>query len=247
MAGDTADGFFDVFLFDRQTGVTTKITPLASNGNSYYPSVSGDGNWVAYQSLASNIVAGDTADIIWDVFLFDRQTGVTTKITPTSSNDFSERPSVSGDGNWVAYDSLASNIVAGDTADSIRDVFLFNRQTGVTTKITPLASNGHSLYSSVSGDGDWVAYYSVASNIVAGDNNQASDVFLFDNPLVSNEGSSNPTTPTTRNGPIGSEVNAAASTSSTVGMQKTGAPIQPILLALALLALGIIMPKRKIV
>ena len=87
------------------------------------------------------------------------------------------------DGRWIAYDSLAANVVAGDT-NAVRDVFLFDAVSRTTQRVSvatgDIQSNGSSGGAAISADGRWVAYYSSASNLVAGDTNDGWDVFLFD-------------------------------------------------------------------
>ena len=83
MAGDT-NGAIDVFVHDRQTGQTTRVS-VASDGtqgndHSFVSSLSADGRYVAFTSLASNLVAGDTNGTS-DAFVHDRQTGQTTRVS----------------------------------------------------------------------------------------------------------------------------------------------------------------------
>jgi Tol biopolymer transport system component len=241
VVGDTNDAVEDIFLFNRLTGVTSKVTPLSgSNGDSSLPKISSEGNWIAYGSVANNIVAGDINDAIVDIFLFNRLTGVTSKITPFSGSNFhSENPVISNDGIWVAYASYATNLVAGDTSDTFMDIFLYNRLTGVTIKVSPLDPNGNSGGPSISGDGNWITYSSMA-NIAAGDKDSFADIYLYNNPLVNDPNSS------TNSGNNQSTVNAvmSAETRNTIGMQNTGAPLAP--LALAILSLmGFFASKRR--
>ncbi|NYB52038.1 MAG: PD40 domain-containing protein [Methanobacteriaceae archaeon] len=257
VANDAEDGRSDIFLYDRVRDVTSKVTPLSgSNGHSGYnwaPSISADGVWVAYTSLASNLVASDTADTIWDIFLYNSVTGVTSKVTPLSgSNGHSYYVSVSGDGNWVAFSSEASNLVANDAEDGHSDIFLYDRVRDVTSKVTPLSgSNGISDGPSVSGDGNWVAFYSEASTLVAGDTNQASDVFMYNNPRVidrsetperNNPSNSNTVNTNEFNQPNNTNlVNAA----TTVGMQTTGTPLGALFLGLLTSMAALLIPRKK--
>ena len=191
VAADT-NGVGDVFVRDRQSGITT----LASVGlggapgtaGSRDPAISADGRWVAFTSEASNLVAGDT-NAQEDVFVRDLQTGTTTRVTvgapfgTTEANGFSVNPAISADGRWVAFESLASNLVAGDT-NGMFDVFVYDRHTGTTSRasVGPGGAEGnyHSLDQTMSADGRWVTFYSQASNLVAGDTNGRSDAFIYD-------------------------------------------------------------------
>jgi Tol biopolymer transport system component len=139
---------------------------------------------VAFDSTASNLVPGD-ANGRFDVFVHDRVTGTTTHVSVgsdgTQGNGDSLRPFISADGRYVAFDSTASNLVAGDT-NGVQDIFVHDRVTGTTTHVS-VASDGtqgndDSVGPSLSGDGRFVAFLSWASNLVPGDTNGAVDVFV---------------------------------------------------------------------
>ena len=120
---------FDVFVRDRLLGTTERVSIDASgtegNGNSTRASISADGRRVVFQSLASNLVPGDTNATI-DVFLHDRQTGATVRINLDSAgneaNNFGAAPAISADGQFVLFNSMATNLVPGDTNNAL-DVF----------------------------------------------------------------------------------------------------------------------------
>jgi len=177
-----------VFVRDRQTGQTTRVS-VASGGaqasdSSEDPWLSADGRFVAFQSCASNLVAGDTNGT-WDVFVHDRQTRRTTRVSVASdgaqASDFSGGPSLSADGRFVAFYSLATGLVADDT-NGTWDVFIHDRQTGQTTRQSVASdgaqANDFSRNPSLSADGRFVAFVSGATNLVAGDTNGAWDIFL---------------------------------------------------------------------
>jgi hypothetical protein len=113
-----------MFVHDRQSGVTSRVSVASdgTQGNHYSGgglSLSADGRYVAFVSFASNLVSGDTNGI-WDVFVHDRQTGVTSRVSVasdgTQGNDHSSTVgSLSADGRYVAFYSYASNLVSGDT------------------------------------------------------------------------------------------------------------------------------------
>ncbi|MFA4829231.1 MAG: hypothetical protein WC594_08430 [Thermodesulfovibrionales bacterium] len=187
--GDT-NGKSDIFVHDRQTG-ETKIISKDSNGklgnnNSYVPAISADGRYVAFRSLAGNLVQGDTNGKS-DIFVHDRQTGETIIISKDSSgkqgNNHSYEPAISADGRFVAFWSLASNLVPGDTNDK-EDIFVHDRKTG-ETKIISKDSNGKpgnnfSRDPAISPNGRYVAFRSGASNLVPGDTNDKADIFVHD-------------------------------------------------------------------
>ena len=187
--GDT-NGVADIFVHDRQTGMTERVS-VASDGTegntrSSYPVIWGDGRYVAFSSDASNLVTDDTNNST-DIFIHDRQTGTTERVSVASNgaqgNNSSDYPSTSADGRYVAFESIASNLVPGDT-NGARDVFVRDRQTG-TTEPASVASggaggNGHSYFPSLSADGRYVVFYSQAFNLVPQDSNGIEDVFVHD-------------------------------------------------------------------
>jgi len=198
VAGDT-NGFPDVFVHDRQTGSTERVSVDSAGGQgshgSYQPKLSADGQYVAFWSWASNLVAGDTNGFP-DVFVYDRQTGVTERVslgnTGGQGNDNSWDAALSADGLYVAFLSNANNLVAGDTNTCVDfptpgtcvDVFIHDRQTAVTTRVSVDSvgdeGNGGSYAPAISADGRYVAFESLATNLVPGDANSDYDVFVHD-------------------------------------------------------------------
>lgn len=125
------NGDDDVFVHDRQTGQTIRVSVASdgTEGNSFSsdPAISADGRYVTFESLSSNLVPGDTNGS-WDVFVHDRQTGQTTRVSVASDGAQGNGyyPSISADGRFVAFESYASNLVAGDTNGRC-DVFVHDR------------------------------------------------------------------------------------------------------------------------
>ena len=146
----------------------------------------GSGRYVAFESLATDLVPGDT-NRVSDVFVHDRQTGETTRISVDSrggqANGGSSAPSLSADGRFVGFGSYGSNLVDGDTNQEI-DVFVHDRQTGETTRVSVDSrgrqANGSSGIAALSADGRWVTFHSFASNLVDGDTNKTLDIFVHD-------------------------------------------------------------------
>ena len=100
--------------------VTTRVSVDSvdnqANGGSSNPSLSADGRFVAFTSVASNLVAGDTNGTD-DVFVRDRQTGTTTRVSVDSAGNQTysssyTTPSLSADGRYVAFASEASNLAS---------------------------------------------------------------------------------------------------------------------------------------
>ncbi|MDP9241086.1 MAG: hypothetical protein M3O55_10715 [Actinomycetota bacterium] len=189
--GDT-NGRRDVFVRDRTTSTTTRVN-VSSGGaqaNQYapvsVPSISADGRYVAFESTASNLTPGDT-NATTDVFVRDRVAGTTARVSLTNgggqANLNSEFPSVSADGRYVAFESWASNLVAGDTNATV-DVFVRDRS-GLTTRRVDVGSggaqaNGGGIRPAISADGRFVAFESSATNLIGADTNGTSDVFVRD-------------------------------------------------------------------
>jgi hypothetical protein len=181
----------DIFVRDRQTATTTRVSVdsngVQSNGDSYLPAISADGRFVAFESIGSNLVPGDTNGVL-DIFVRDNTTGQLTRVSVdssgTQSNGHSYVAAISADGRFVAFSSDASNLVAGDT-NGVMDVFVHDNITGETRRVSVDSSgiqgNGASVNPSLSGDGRYVAFQSAATNLVAGDTNGVVDVFVHDN------------------------------------------------------------------
>jgi Tol biopolymer transport system component len=189
VAGDS-NGRADVFVHDRQSG-ETELLSLASdgtqaNGRSLRPAISSDGRYVAFESWGTNLVVGDDLGLA-DIFVHDRQTGETERVSVASgggeADAWSHGPSISANGRWVAFWSYASNLVPGDVGLG-SDVFVHDRETGQTERASVDSSgaggNGTSWFASISADGRYVSYASVAPDLVAGDTNDDWDIFVCD-------------------------------------------------------------------
>jgi Tol biopolymer transport system component len=183
----------DVFLVDRTLG-TVEIVSLATGGTqaqgqSEYPSISEDGRFVAFLSSASNLSAGDVNND-FDVFVRDRQLGVTTLVsagmTGVAANLGSNLPCISGNGRYVAFESLATNLVPGDT-NGCYDVFIRDLSMATTARASVSTGGGEgdeeSAFASISSDGRYVTFASLATSLVRGDTNNVHDIFIHDSML----------------------------------------------------------------
>jgi Tol biopolymer transport system component len=180
----------DVFVRDRRAGTTIRISVAddgsEANGESGGAAISGDGRIVAFWSDASNLVPGDTYGRR-DVFVRDRSAGTTTRVSVSSegrqANGPSRAPALSGNGAIVAFRSDASNLVADDTNET-GDIFVHDRRTGETTRVSINSrggqSNGRSRDPALNGIGRFVAFRSEASNLAPHDTNGAGDIFVHD-------------------------------------------------------------------
>jgi len=157
----------------------------ASGGNSYSPSISGDGRYVTFVSEATNLVSGDSNGAA-DIFVHDTQSGQTTRVSVDSAgnqaNGVSSHPVISTDGRYVVFESLASNLVADDT-NGVGDLFIHDTVLGDTNLLSRDTAgnlgNAHTAMPSFSGDGLLVALATDANNLVTGDANGVSDVIAM--------------------------------------------------------------------
>jgi Tol biopolymer transport system component len=199
VAGQTdANAATDIFLYDRNAGTTVLVShtsgsaTTAANAGSFDPVISGDGRFVVFQSDSTNLVAGSTdANATSDVFLYNVASGAITLIShtagsaTTTANAISFPATISLNGNFVAFASGATNLVAGQTDTNANlDVFRYNTTTGATTLVShsaaslTTAANAFSENPAGANDGT-VAFDSAATNLVTGqtDTNAATDVF----------------------------------------------------------------------
>jgi Tol biopolymer transport system component len=200
----------DVFVRDRDTdrdgvydergAVSTEIVSVATDGTQptrlesliLRPSISPDGRYVAFTSLSSRLVPGDTNGAT-DVFLRDL---VAKKTERVSLGDDGAQPnahagtlgfvsSISAGGRYVAFYTTASNLVPGDT-NGRYDVFVRDRREETTRRVSvgddgrQLTFGDGAVYSAISANGRFVAFQSSAATLVPADGNAATDVFVRD-------------------------------------------------------------------
>lgn len=185
---DDTNSTGDVFVRDRQTGETSRLSLSSSgaqgNGTSYAPVTSADGRFVAFYSDASNLVPGDT-NAKTDIFVRDRQTNETTRVSVASNGAQSDGSCnglvISRDGRYVVFGCTATTLVPSDT-NKKHDVFVHDRVTSQTTRVSVSSTgqecNNDSWPVSVSADCRFVAFLSIASNLVTGDTNRQGDIFI---------------------------------------------------------------------
>jgi Tol biopolymer transport system component len=199
-------GYFGVFVVVAATmllcvlagssgatvGDTTRVSVNSSgtqaNGISYGgpPTISSDGRYVAFTSNASNLVADDTNGNT-DVFVHDQAMGTTERVSVDKDGHQAYGglyPSISADGRYVAFVSCATGLVPGSDDTTTFEVFVRDRQEGTTERVSVDKDrnqpNGNSFRPSISSDGRDVAFYSGASDLVASDTNNSTDVFVRD-------------------------------------------------------------------
>jgi Tol biopolymer transport system component len=207
LVGSQSDtnGGADIFLLHRPTGTVTLVSHAAGTatttggGASTAPRISADGAYVVFESSADNLVPGQSepgAVFGTNVFLFSRATGAITLVSHVpadvarSGDDTSAKPSISGDGAYVAFSSSATTLIDPYTfsVEHRHQVFIYSRTTGTVTLVshTPAsgtaAGNNRSDDPRISADGAFVAFASPATNLVTPqtDSNAEDDVFVFE-------------------------------------------------------------------
>ena len=195
----------DVFVHDRDTDedgifdepghIATTLVSFSIHGwqclvPDSYPAITPDGRYVAW---SSDCRCGENPADYWpadSILVYDRQTGTSTCASvpdPSTgaahSNEMSKASDISDDGRYVTFESLGSNLVLSDTNETW-DVFVHDLQTGRTSRVS-VDSEGNqgdseSSRPDIRGDGRYVVFGSVATNLVPGDTNNARDVFVHD-------------------------------------------------------------------
>jgi Tol biopolymer transport system component len=188
----------DVFIHVIGTGVTARVSVAtdgtAPNQDCFFPSLSADGRFVAFQSAANNLVPGDT-NAQSDVFVYDRGLGVLERASVSTAGaqgtGASSSAAISADGRYLVFQSTAPNLVSGDTNAS-SDVFLRDRFVGTTLRLSVdgacANADGASSGPAISGDGAFVAFQSLATNLVESDVNTVGDVFVHDSTVLTVDG-----------------------------------------------------------
>ena len=190
VSGDS-NAVLDVFMRDTQTGITTRVSTLSdgsqANGASQNVDVTGNGAFIGFQSTATNLVASDSNGFS-DVFVKNLSTGAVTRVSvaddESQANGNSLVARLSDDGNRVSFVSTASNLTANDTNGAVTDIFVRDIAAGTTVLASVAIGGGSgdagSSGASISGNGRYVVFQSDATNLVAGDTNGATDIFVRD-------------------------------------------------------------------
>lgn len=192
LAGSDNNGARDIFLWQENTGNVILISKSkaggSANSESMEPAISGDGSVIVYSSNASDISPDANGGV--NVFVHDLRSGTTELISKdyeTGKGVTGSVPSISEDGTKVAFCSFSYRLTRNDN-NNLWDIFLWERSSPVLKRIS-LTSTGAErnqgtesasrvVAPSISGDGNFVAYATTASNMVTGDNNEMQDVFI---------------------------------------------------------------------
>jgi Tol biopolymer transport system component len=183
----------DAFVRDLKAGATTIASMgkgpivIQANESSHDAVVSGNGRFVAFDSVATNLVASDTNNAE-DVFVRDLQTRTNDLVSVDSYegqlSEDSLAPSISDDGRFVSFETN-TGIDPFDT-NGLSDIYLRDRLAGTTTLVSIATSglisspDGASYDSALSGDGTHIVFTSTSNNLVTGDTNGKADVFELD-------------------------------------------------------------------
>jgi hypothetical protein len=191
IGGGSSNGQADIFLRDRKRKKTRLISKsnsgIPSNSASFEPKISANGRYVTYYTIGQTIVPNDTNGSQTDVLVYDRVTKKTSRVSKNSAGvqgDLnSSLPDISGDGRFVVFGSESENLVGRDN-NGFKDIFIHDRKKKKTKLISMHSNgsqtNGDSSRPTVSANGRFVAFQSLASNLVGGDDNGHRDVFVHD-------------------------------------------------------------------
>lgn len=186
----------EIFVYELETETLEKISQgidgTETQRGSYSPSISNDGNYVAFASDANNLVPQDNNNLR-DIFLYNRTSNQIERVSVANgegANGFSSNPFISGNGNYVVFVSAASNLVPDDTNEET-DIFVYESTSGTIERVNlafdDTQANEYSFNATISDDGRYVAYASLADELVLDDNNEASDIFIYDRVLGTTE------------------------------------------------------------
>ncbi len=186
----------DIYVRDlrkrRPSLVTVSSAGVQANRGSAAPAISAGGRYVLFSSYATNLVRKDTNGE-WDVFLHDRRTGTTERVSVNGRGRqgnaqsqgpgfWSEAASVSRDGRYVVFGSFATNLAPTSDDDVSRNLFVRDREQRTTTALAVgpdgSGANDDSGGGLVSADGSATTFWSDATNLVDEDVNATTDVFV---------------------------------------------------------------------
>jgi len=210
--GSSGRGIQDIYVYDRATNTTEWITHTqfggAANGDSYSPSISSkNGNYtVAFVSVATNLgpdpsVRYGSGNGIKDIFVYNSTTKSVTWITHSPNGDpasnHSSAPVISADGTTLAFQSTAKNLGTGGSEYYVSDIYIYdltsnasnNYPVWITHTIERKTANGASMNPSISADGRYIAFETLATNLGSNPNvkfgtgNGIKDIFVYDSVL----------------------------------------------------------------
>lgn len=184
------DGEEAIYFYNRLSNTTTRVSKSSSGtpGPGMFPTISADGRYVAFESTG-DLVADDTNGQN-DIYIHDNATLTTSRVSVSSEgaqgNSWSTKASISSNGRFVVFESDANNLVPGDT-NGVTDIFVRDLVANTTKRVSVSSTGGQGDFYSgagratISGDGRFVAFTSLATNLVPNDTNGSWDAFIHDN------------------------------------------------------------------
>lgn len=181
---------FSAFIPATSESIPISISSQGELGNNHSskPSLSTDGRFVAFESLADNLVSDDSNQVA-DIFVHDRLSGETSRFSISTIGEQTDTPAanpdISANGRFVAFQSTATSLVPTNSQPTTTNqIYVHDRLNGITERVSVNdrgeSGAGNSINPSISGDGRYVAFQSEASNLVLNDPNGAADVFIRD-------------------------------------------------------------------
>ena len=186
------NGFDQIFVRDRRARTVTCVSVNSNdnqgNQDSHAPSISSDGQFIAFDSAATNLAGGKCDNGFNHVFVRNRTAGTTSCVSVNSNdndgNQDSHAPSISSDGQFIAFDSAATNLAGGKCNNGVNHIFVHDRSAGTTTCVSVHSNgtegNNNSFDPSISSDGKMVAFHSSATNLTARCTNGNTHVYVHD-------------------------------------------------------------------
>ena len=186
------NGFVHIFVRDRTARTITCVSVNSNddqgNQDSHAPSVSPNGQFIAFDSTATDLAGATCNNGFNHVFVRDRTTGTTRCVSMNSNdnqgNQNSHAPSISSDGQFIAFDSAATNLAGGKCNNGFNHIFVRNRITGTTTCVSVHSNgtegNGHSFDPSISANGQMIAFQSSATNLTGRCTNGNVHIYVHD-------------------------------------------------------------------
>lgn len=181
---------FSAFIPATSESVPISISSQGELGNNHSnnPSLSTDGRFVAFVSLADNLVSDDSNQVA-DIFVHDRLSGETSRVSISTIGEQTDTPAanpdISANGRFVAFQSTATSLVPTNSQPTTTNqIYVHDRLNGITERVSVNdrgeSGAGNSINPSISADGRYVAFQSEASNLILDDPNGAADVFIRD-------------------------------------------------------------------
>ncbi len=190
------NGLRDIFVWHAVTNTIETVSigegGSEANAESNEATVSGDGSFIAFTSMASNLSPTEKGTSNNNVFLRDMKNNSTVMISIDAAGKKGaggSMPSISFDGNRIAFYSNVATLVADDK-NGLWDIFLWEKNTALLKRVSMTAdgkereqgneSANRIVAPAISGNGQYIAFATTANNMVAGDNNNFQDVFVYD-------------------------------------------------------------------